>query len=189
LLPYFPRTQVATYLHEARSDVRAHTPSAARQVSNLAKLRAGDTLVVGGLGSLGDNYADISRRMHDLMRRGISVRAINEGLSFDGSVEDVEAQASRDALIAMTAAAAESNRTAQRLAAERQAIQQIARPEPMAGDTRGAVLQLRTVGVQLGALAAAVYLGASKRRLLSDRSWNRRTPGRSSRYFSPWSRP
>ncbi len=149
---------MATYLHEARSDDRAHPPSAAQQPPSIERLRKGDTLVVSCLGSLGESYAEISQRMHDLMRHGVSVRAIYEGLTFDGSVEDVKAQASRDALIAVTAAAAESNRTAQRLATERQAIERMVRPEPMTRDVRTAILQLGTIGIQIGALAAAVYV-------------------------------
>ena len=63
-------------------------------------LRTGDTLVVRWVDRLGRNYADV--------RRGIIIRTVINGLTFDGSSKDPMTQAVRDSLIAFMAAMAQA---------------------------------------------------------------------------------
>lgn len=80
-------------------------------------LRAGDTLVVRWVDRLGRNYADVTDTIREFMRRGVIVRTVINGLTFDGSTTDPMQQAVRDALIAFMAATgqaqAEATRSAQ----------------------------------------------------------------------------
>lgn len=81
-------------------------------------LRAGDTLVVRWVDRLGRNYEDVSDNIRDFIRRGVVIRTIINGMSFDGTTKDPMAQAVRDALIgfmaALSQAQAEANKEAQR---------------------------------------------------------------------------
>lgn len=80
-------------------------------------LRAGDTLVVRWVDRLGRNYADVTETIRELMRRGVIVRTVINGLTFDGATKDPMQQAVRDALIgfmaAMSQAQAEATKEAQ----------------------------------------------------------------------------
>lgn len=67
-------------------------------------LRAGDTLLVRWVDRLGRDYADVSDTIRELMRRGVIVRTVINGMVFDGSTKDPMQQAVRDALIAFMAA-------------------------------------------------------------------------------------
>ena len=67
-------------------------------------LRAGDTLVVRWIDRLGRDYQDVSDTIRELMRRGVVVRTVINGMVFDGSTKDPMQQAVRDALIAFMAA-------------------------------------------------------------------------------------
>jgi DNA invertase Pin-like site-specific DNA recombinase len=71
-------------------------------------LRAGDTLVVRWVDRLGRNYEDVKDTIRELMRRGVIVRTIINGMAFDGATKDPMQQAVRDALIGFMAAAAQS---------------------------------------------------------------------------------
>lgn len=71
-------------------------------------LRSGDTLVVRWVDRLGRNYADVTDTIRELMRRGVVVRTVINGLTFDGSTKDPMQQAVRDALIAFMAATAQA---------------------------------------------------------------------------------
>jgi len=71
-------------------------------------LRAGDTLVVRWVDRLGRNYLDVTETIRELMRRGVIVRTIINGMVFDGATKDPMQQAVRDALIGFMAAAAQS---------------------------------------------------------------------------------
>lgn len=125
------------------------------------KLRAGDTLVVSGVGCFGETYAEISDAIRDLMRRRICLRSINDNLTFDGRVADAGKQASRDSLIAFAAAAAETQKTAKRASETRQAlVADVSEPEPVGKDRHGPVLQLGVVAAQLSALAVAAYMAS-----------------------------
>jgi putative DNA-invertase from lambdoid prophage Rac len=86
-------------------------------------LRSGDTLVVRWVDRLGRNYADVMDIIREFMRRGVIVRTVINGLSFDGATTDPMQQAVRDALIAFMAATAqaqaEATKEAQRAGIER----------------------------------------------------------------------
>ena len=81
-------------------------------------LRAGDTLVVRWVDRLGRNYEDVSDTIREFMRRGVIIRTVINGLTFDGATKDPMQQAVRDALIgfmaALSQAQAESQKEAQR---------------------------------------------------------------------------
>jgi putative DNA-invertase from lambdoid prophage Rac len=71
-------------------------------------LRAGDTLVVRWVDRLGRNYADVTDTIREFIRRGVVVRTVINGLTFDGATKDPMQQAVRDSLIAFMAAMAQS---------------------------------------------------------------------------------
>ncbi|MGJ0455045.1 MAG: recombinase family protein [Methylocystis sp.] len=71
-------------------------------------LRSGDTLVVRWVDRLGRNYADVTDTIREFMRRGVIVRTVINGLTFDGATTDPMQQAVRDALIAFMAATAQA---------------------------------------------------------------------------------
>jgi putative DNA-invertase from lambdoid prophage Rac len=81
-------------------------------------LRSGDTLVVRWVDRLGHNYVDLVDTIRDFMRRGVIIRTVINGMTFDGSTTDPMQQAVRDALIAFMAATAqaqaEATKSAQR---------------------------------------------------------------------------
>ena len=72
-------------------------------------LREGDTLLVRWVDRLGRNYSDVRDTIQEFMRRGVVVRTVINGLTFDGSARDPMQQAVRDALIGFLAATAQSN--------------------------------------------------------------------------------
>jgi putative DNA-invertase from lambdoid prophage Rac len=77
-------------------------------------LRAGDTLVVRWVDRLGRNYRDVTDTIREFIRRGVIVRTVINGLTFDGATKDPMQQAVRDALIAFMAATAEAQAEASR---------------------------------------------------------------------------
>ena len=74
----------------------------------LDKLRKGDTLVVRWVDRLGRNYGDVTETIRLLMQRGVVIRTVINGMSFDGSTKDPVQKAVRDALIAFMAAIAQA---------------------------------------------------------------------------------
>lgn len=72
-------------------------------------LRSGDILVVRWVDRLGRNYADVCDTIRQFMRRGVVIRTVINGLTFDGATKDPMQQAVRDALIAFMAATAQAN--------------------------------------------------------------------------------
>jgi len=72
-------------------------------------LRSGDTLVVRWIDRLGRNYGDVCDTIREFMRRGVVIRTVINGLTFDGATKDPMQQAVRDALIAFMAATAQAN--------------------------------------------------------------------------------
>jgi putative DNA-invertase from lambdoid prophage Rac len=70
-------------------------------------LRAGDTLVVRWVDRLGRNYADVTDTIPEFIRRGVIIRTVINGLTFDGATKDPMQQAVRDSLIAFMAATAQ----------------------------------------------------------------------------------
>jgi len=71
-------------------------------------LRAGDVLVVRWLDRLGRNYRDVTDSVQEFMRRGVIIRTVINGMTFDGATTDPMQQAVRDALIAFMAATAQA---------------------------------------------------------------------------------
>jgi DNA invertase Pin-like site-specific DNA recombinase len=71
-------------------------------------LRAGDTLVVRWVDRLGRNYADVTDTIREFIRRGVVIKTIINGMTFDGSTRDPMQMAVRDALIAFMAATAQA---------------------------------------------------------------------------------
>jgi putative DNA-invertase from lambdoid prophage Rac len=57
---------------------------------------------------LGRNYRDVTDTIREFIRRGVIVRTVINGLTFDGATRDPMQQAVRDALIAFMAATAEA---------------------------------------------------------------------------------
>ena len=74
----------------------------------LDKLRRGDVLVVRWVDRLGRNYDDVTETIRTLMQRGVVVRTIINGMTFDGATKDPIQMAVRDALIAFMAATAQA---------------------------------------------------------------------------------
>ena len=74
----------------------------------LDKLRKGDVLVVRWVDRLGRNYEDVTETIRTLMQRGVVVKTIINGMTFDGSTKDPIQMAVRDALIAFMAATAQA---------------------------------------------------------------------------------
>ena len=71
-------------------------------------LRSGDTLVVRWVDRLGRNYQDICDIIREFMRRGVVIRTVINGITFDGATKDAMQCAIRDALIAFMAATAQA---------------------------------------------------------------------------------
>ena len=72
------------------------------------RLRAGDTLLVRWVDRLGRNYQDVTDTIREFMRKGIIIRTVINGMTFDGSTTDPIQEAVRDALIAFMAATAQA---------------------------------------------------------------------------------
>lgn len=79
-------------------------------------LRAGDTLVVRWVDRLGRNYQDVCDTIREFMRRGVVIRTIINGMTFDGATKDPMQQAVRDALIGFMAASAQAQAEAGKIA-------------------------------------------------------------------------
>jgi putative DNA-invertase from lambdoid prophage Rac len=61
-------------------------------------------LVVRWIDRLGRNYSDVVDVIREFMRRGIVIRTVINGLTFDGATKDPMQKAVRDALISFMAA-------------------------------------------------------------------------------------
>jgi putative DNA-invertase from lambdoid prophage Rac len=81
-------------------------------------LRSGDTLVVRWIDRLGRNYLDVRDVIQTFLARGVTVKTVTNGMTFDGTAKDPMQMAVRDALIgfmaAMGQAQAEATKEAQR---------------------------------------------------------------------------
>jgi putative DNA-invertase from lambdoid prophage Rac len=71
-------------------------------------LRAGDTLVVRWVDRLGRNHADVCDTIREFMRRGVVIKTVINGMTFDVATKDAMQQAVCDALIAFMAATAQT---------------------------------------------------------------------------------
>ncbi|WP_319411964.1 recombinase family protein [uncultured Cohaesibacter sp.] len=85
-------------------------------------LRSGDTLVIRWVDRLGRNYDDVTDTMRELLRRGVTIKTVINGMTFDGSKDDPMTVAVRDALIGFMAAMAQAE-TETRKAAQRAGIE------------------------------------------------------------------
>src|SRR5438874_5674313 len=52
-------------------------------------LRSGDTLVVRWIDRLGRNYGDVCDTIREFMRRGVVIRTVINGLTFDGATRNI----------------------------------------------------------------------------------------------------
>lgn len=86
------------------------------------KLRTGDTLVVRWVDRLGRNYDDVCDTIREFMRRGVVIRTVINGFTFDGATKDPVQKAIRDALIGFMAATAQAQAEATK-AAQRAGIE------------------------------------------------------------------
>lgn len=77
-------------------------------------LRRGEVLVVRWLDRLGRNYTDVTDVVRHLMRNGVVVKTIINGMTFDGATSDPIQQAVRDAMIVFMAATAQAQAEAMR---------------------------------------------------------------------------
>ena len=80
------------------------------------KLRAGDTLVLRWVDRLGRDYQDVTDAVRHFIRKGVTIRTVINGMTFDGNTNDPVQQAVRDAMIAFLAATAEAQAEATRSA-------------------------------------------------------------------------
>lgn len=71
-------------------------------------LRAGDVLVVRWVDRLGRNYRDVTDTIREFMLKGVVIKTIINGMTFDGATKDPMQMAVRDALIAFMAATAQA---------------------------------------------------------------------------------
>ncbi|MEO0375478.1 MAG: recombinase family protein [Cyanobacteria bacterium P01_A01_bin.17] len=71
-------------------------------------LRAEDVLVVRWVDRLGRNYRDVTETIREFMDKGVVIKTMIHGMTFDGSAKDPMTKAVRDALIGFMAASAEA---------------------------------------------------------------------------------
>lgn len=138
------------------------------------KLRAGDTLVVRWVDRLGRNYADVTDTIRNFMRRGVVVRTVINGMTFDGVTKDPIQMAVRDALIgfmaAMAQAQVEANKAAQRAGidaakARKEDRKYLGRQPSFSSKQVDTVLNLRAGGIS-GTSEIAKAAGLSRQTVL-----------------------
>lgn len=71
-------------------------------------LRANDVLVVRWIDRLGRNYSDVTDTVREFIRRGVIIKTVINGMTFDGTTKDPVQMAVRDALIGFMAATAQA---------------------------------------------------------------------------------
>ena len=71
-------------------------------------LRDGDTLVVRWVDRLGRNYDDIQKNIRLFLARGVTIRTVINGMTFDAKPTDAMAKAIRDAMLSFMSAMAEA---------------------------------------------------------------------------------
>jgi putative DNA-invertase from lambdoid prophage Rac len=74
----------------------------------LDKVRRGDVVIVRWVDRLGRNYEDVTETIRTLMAKGVVIKTIINGMTFDGATADPIQKAVRDALIAFMAATAQA---------------------------------------------------------------------------------
>ncbi|MGR3795588.1 recombinase family protein [Vannielia sp. SX4] len=135
-------------------------------------LRTGDTLVVRWVDRLGRNYQDVTDCIREFMRKGVVIRTVINGLTFDGATKDPMQEAVRDALIAFMAAMAQSQAEAAKEAQKAGiAAAKEREPESYLGrkpsyDRDGLVAVLELLGKGAGASEIAKATGLSRQTVL-----------------------
>ena len=132
-------------------------------------LRRGDVLVVRWVDRLGRNYQDVTDTIHELMRRGVIVRTVINGLVFDGATKDPMQQAVRDALIAFMSATAQAQAEATKEAQRAGIAHAKARDDAYRGRKPS------YTRVQLDAVRAQLAQGASVSSVARDTGLSRQT--------------
>jgi putative DNA-invertase from lambdoid prophage Rac len=117
-------------------------------------LRAGDALVVRWVDRLGRNYADVCDTIREFMRRGVVIKTVINGMTFDGATTDPMQCAVRDALIAFLAATAQAQAEATK-AAQRAGIDHKRSAAPQAYLGRKPSYTRRQLDRVLSALSSA----------------------------------
>ena len=86
------------------------TPLAERQNGKhlFDLLRDRDTLVVRWVDRLGRNYDDIQKNIRLFLDRGVTIRTVINGMTFDAKPTDAMAKAIRDAMLSFMSAMAEA---------------------------------------------------------------------------------
>jgi len=158
------------------------TPLAERQQGKrlFDMLRGGDTLVVRWVDRLGRNYQDVCDNIREFMRRGVIVRTVINGLTFDGATKDPMQQAVRDALIgfmaALSQAQAEANKEAQKAGIEHaKAAGEVAYKGRKPSFTRQQLETVRDMLAQGAGISAIANAAGLKRqtvyRIKSEPAW------------------
>ena len=75
-------------------------------------LRDGDTLVVRWVDRLGRNYDDIQQNIRLFLDRGVTIRTVINGMTFDARPRDAMGKAVRDAMLSFMSAMAEAQAAA-----------------------------------------------------------------------------
>ena len=75
-------------------------------------LRDGDTLLVRWIDRLGRNYDDISQNMRHFLDKGVTIKTVINGMTFDAKPKDAMAKAVREAMLSFMSAMAEANAVA-----------------------------------------------------------------------------
>ena len=71
-------------------------------------LRDGDVLVVRWIDRLGRNYDDIQKNIRVFLDRGVTIKTVINGMSFDAKPKDAMGKAIRDAMLSFMSAMAEA---------------------------------------------------------------------------------
>lgn len=139
------------------------------------KLRSGDVLVVRWVDRLGRDYEDVTTVIREFMEKGVTIRTVINGMTFDGSTGDPIQKAVRDAVIAFMAATAQSQaevtKAAQRAgidAAKNDATKYRGRKPSYDRQTYDAIVSL--VGKQMGDSAIARATGVSRQAVIRIRN-------------------
>ena len=143
-------------------------------------LRKGDVLVVRWIDRLGRNYSDVVDVIREFMRRGVVIRTVINGLTFDGATKDPMQEAVRDALVGFMAAMAEASAEATK-AAQRAGIEHARASEPSSylgrapsftAEQVATVREMLATGHSVSAVAKATKLSRQAiYRLKDDPAW------------------
>ena len=75
-------------------------------------LRDGDVLVCRWIDRLGRNYDDIQKNMRLFLERGVTIKTVINGMTFDAKPKDAMGKAIRDAMLSFMSAMAEAQAAA-----------------------------------------------------------------------------